>query len=160
MNKSVRHKDKSYGVALFHEKMRAPLWVSAFLLFLMSSFSLAIWAALGNFAALGASLLELLAIASYIRATTLEITVTKGWLIVGPAAIERAFLHDFEELDTASMRRARGAEINPAAHLAIRYWVSTGIKIGLRDPKDPTPYWLVSSKRADELAKVLNLADH
>jgi hypothetical protein len=160
MNKSARHQDKSYGVALFHEKMRAPLWISAFLLFLMSSLSLAIWAALGDLAALGASLLELFAIASYIRATSLEITVTKGWLIVGPAAVERAYLHQYEELDGASMRRARGAEINPAAYLAIRYWVSTGIKIGIRDAKDPTPYWLVSTTRAQELCKILNLADH
>ena len=160
MNKSARHKDKSYGVALFHEKMRAPIWVSAFLLFLMGSLSLAIWAALGNFLALGASVLELLAIASYIRATTLEITVTKGWLLVGAAAIERAFLQSCEELDALSMRKARGTDIDPAAHLAIRYWVNTGAKIALRDPKDPTPFWLVSCTRSEELCRILNLADH
>ncbi|CAB4529741.1 MAG: DUF3093 family protein [Actinobacteria bacterium] len=160
MNKSARHKDKSYGVALFHESMRAPIWVIAFLFFLMGSLSLAVWAAVGNLPTLLLSLIELLIIASYVRATTLEITVTKGWFLVGPAAIERAFVHRFEILDAPTMRRARGVELDPAAYLAIRYWVPTGIKAAIRDPKDPTPYWLVSSKRADELAKILNLAEH
>ncbi len=160
MNKSARHKDKSYGVALFHEKMRAPLWVVAFLLFLMGSLSLAIWAAVGVIPLLGASALELLIIALYLRSTSLEITVTKGWLLVGSAAIERAYIHRFEVLDSAAMRKARGVDFNPAAFLEIRYWVTTGIKMSIRDPKDPTPYWLVSSQRADELAKLLNLADH
>lgn len=160
MNKSARHRDKNYGVALYHEKLRAPLWVIAFLLFLMSSLSLAIWAAIGVGPFLMASLLELLIVAVYVRSTALEITVTKGWLLVGAAAIERAYIHEFEILDAESMRKARGVDFDPAAFLEIRYWVTTGIKMKVRDPKDPTPYWLVSSKRASELAKILNLADH
>ncbi len=160
MNKSARHRDKNYGVALFHEKLRAPIWVIAFLLFLMSSLSIAIWAAVGFWPLVAASAVELMIIALYIRATTLKITVTKGWLLVGAAAIERAYIHQFEVLDSASMRRARGVDFDPAAFLEIRYWVSTGIKLAIRDPQDPTPYWLISSHRASELAKLLNLADH
>ena len=160
MNKSARHRDKNYGVALFQEKLRAPIWVIAFLLFLMSSLSIAIWAAVGFWPLVAASAVELMFIALYIRATTLKITVTKGWLLVGSAAIERAFIHNFEVLDTPSMHKARGVDFNPAAFLAIRYWVTTGLRMAIRDPKDPTPYWLISSHRASELAKLLNLADH
>ena len=160
MNKAARHQDKNYGVALFQEKLRAPIWVIAFLLFLMSSLSIAIWAAVGFWPLVAASAAELLIVALYIRATTLKITVTKGWLLVGAAAIERAHIHQFEVLDSATMRSARGVDFDPAAFLEIRYWVSTGIKISIRDPKDPTPYWLISSRRASELAKLLNLADH
>ncbi len=160
MNKSARHRDKSYGVALFHEKMRAPLWVIAFLLFLMGSLSIAIWAAVGIWPFLAASALELVIIALYIKSTTLEITLTKGWLLVGSAAIERAYIHNFEVLDTPSMHKARGVDFDPAAFLAIRYWVTTGLRMAIRDPQDLTPYWLISSNRANDLAKLLNLADH
>ena len=160
MNKSARHKDKSYGVALFHEKMRAPVWVIAFLLFLFGSLSIAVWAAVGNLPTVLLSIVEFLLIAAYLRASSLDITVTKGWLLVGPSAIERAFIHNFEVLDSSAMRTLRGVNFDPAAYLAIRYWVSGGMRISIRDPKDPTPYWLISTQRADELAKILNLADH
>jgi hypothetical protein len=41
--------------------------------------------------------------------------------------------------------------------MALRFWVSTGVKIEINDPLDPTPYWLVSAKRAPALAEALSL---
>jgi hypothetical protein len=40
--------------------------------------------------------------------------------------------------------------------MALRFWVSTGVKIEINDPLDPTPYWLVSAKRAPALAEALS----
>jgi hypothetical protein len=94
------------------------------------------------------------------KRTALQITVTKGWLLVGPAAIERAFIHNFKALESAEFKRVRGVDADPASYLEIRFWVSTAIKIDLRDPKDKTPYWLISTNRANELAKLLNVAEH
>ena len=65
-----------------------------------------------------------------------------------------------EALEFKEYKRIRGVDADPASYLQIRFWVSTAIKIDLRDPKDKTPYWLISTNRANELAKVLNVADH
>lgn len=124
------------------------------------SVSLSIWAALGNGAAITVSLAQLGLFIFAAKRTALKITVTKGWLLVGPAAIERAFIHNFKALEVAEFKRVRGVDADPASYLQIRFWVSTGIKIDLRDPKDKTPYWLISTNRANELAKLLNVAEH
>ena len=125
-----------------------------------ASLSLAVWAAIGVDAAITISLIQLGLLMFTAQRTALEITVTKGWFLVGPAAIERAFIHNFEALEFKEYKRIRGVDADPASYLQIRFWVNTAIKIDLRDPKDKTPYWLISTNRANELAKVLNVADH
>ena len=124
------------------------------------SLSLAIWAALGISSALILSAIQLALLFVAEQKSSLKITLTKGWLLVGPAAIERAFIHNFKALDFKEFKRIRGVDADPACFLQIRFWVNTAIKIDLRDPKDKTPYWLISTNRANELAKLLNVADH
>jgi len=125
-----------------------------------ASLSLAVWAAIGNSAAIIVSIIQLVSLIFSARKSALEITLTKGWLLVGPAAIERAFIHNFKALEFKEYKRIRGVDADPASYLQIRFWVNTAIKIDLRDPKDKTPYWLISTNRANELAKLLNVADH
>ena len=125
-----------------------------------ASLSLAVWAAIGNSAAIIVSIIQLVLLIFSARKSALEITLTKGWLLVGPAAIERAFIHNFKALEFKEYKRIRGVDADPASYLQIRFWVNTAIKIDLRDPKDKTPYWLISTNRANELAKLLNVADH
>lgn len=124
------------------------------------SLSLAVWAAIGSDAAITISLIQLGLFIFTAQRTALKITLTKGWLLVGPAAIERAFIHNFKALDFNEYKRIRGVDADPASYLQIRFWVNTAIKIDLRDPKDKTPYWLISTNRAKELARLLNVADH
>ena len=125
-----------------------------------ASLSLAVWAAIGNQAALIISVIQIALLILAAQQSSLTITVTKGWLLVGPAAIERAFIHNFKALEFKEYKRIRGVDADPASYLQIRFWVNTAIKIDLRDPKDKTPYWLISTNRANELAKLLNVADH
>ena len=125
-----------------------------------ASLSLAVWAAIGSQAALIISVIQIALLILAAQQSSLTITVTKGWLLVGPAAIERAFIHNFKALEFKEYKRIRGVDADPASYLQIRFWVNTAIKIDLRDPKDKTPYWLISTNRANELVKVLNVADH
>ena len=41
------------------------------------------------------------------------------------------------------------------AWLLIRGWIPDVVRVGLADPSDPTPYWIISSRRADELAAAI-----
>ena len=144
-----------YGAPIYQEKLIWPIWLWAFCIFLTGSLSLAVWAATDPTLTIAISIVQLLALVVLERSSALVITVTKGWLIVGKASIPRAHIHNFRVLDPQSMKRIRGADGDPAAFISIRFWVTTGISMNQRDPKDPTPYWLISSKRPEELKKAL-----
>jgi len=155
-----RHKNLDYGLPIYSEKLSWPIWLWAFIAFMSGSIDLAVWAALSGPTTFAVTLISALLIIYANQKSALQITVTKGWLLVGPAAIERAFIHNFQALDSTELRIARGVEIDPACFMELRFWVNRGIKILIRDPKDQTPYWLVSTNNGSELVKLLNLADH
>ena len=52
-----------------------------------------------------------------------------------------------------SFARTRGAD--PAAYYATTFWISQGIKVKVADERDPTPYWLISTRKAKELIAAL-----
>jgi hypothetical protein len=47
-------------------------------------------------------------------------------------------------------------QADPACFNATRFWVSTGVKVEIKDKSDPTPYWLISSRKGKSLAACLN----
>ena len=101
-------------------------------------------------------LVQTFGILALAESTPLEISYNENSLHVGKARIEREFIRSVEVLDAESMRKIRGPLADPACYMALRFWVSTGVKITLNDPKDPTPYWLVSTRRGKELAERVN----
>ena len=139
----------------FREVIRPPLWLLAFIYFMFLSLVIAIWAALGNRPAvltLIASTAGILAIAFFVRT---EISVDEKELRVGKAHIDLRFIESAIALDKNELRLARTRDADPAAYLAFNFWVSTGVKITLNDPRDPTPYWLLTTRRAKELTSTL-----
>jgi hypothetical protein len=83
------------------------------------------------------------------------IEIDENVLRIDNAHIELKYLGEVTILDADAMRLARGRNADPAAFLAIRFWSSRGVLVRIKDLRDPTPYWLISSKRATELAAVL-----
>ena len=141
---------------VFNERVGWPIWLGAFLLFLSGSLSIAIWAALGNTWAEVSMLAQLVALIFLWQSTPLEIKVAADSLHVGPAHIERKYISSAVALSDEEMRELRGRKINTTAYMQIRFWIPTGVKVTISDPQDPTPYWLVSSKKAHQLADALN----
>ena len=74
---------------------------------------------------------------------------------VDKAHIELKYLGKVSVLDSDAMRLLRTRDADPAAFLAIKFWASKGIKIEVIDPRDTTPYWLITSKRGEKLAALL-----
>jgi len=140
----------------FESKDHWPVWLWLFLLFLTGSLAFAVDVALGNRLAWSTFLLQVLLIMWASMKSPLEISVDEKVLRVGSALIERDFLGEVTSLSAIEMTRLRGRDADPRAWLAIRFWVSTGVKIEICDPADPTPYWLVSAKRAHALADALS----
>jgi hypothetical protein len=141
----------------YREVIRMPLWLLALIYFFFLSFVLSVWAALGNSAALMSFLvLSALLVLIAIR-TRLIIQVTQSELVVGPAHIELQYIGEVTELDSAAMRNLRSRDANPMAYLGIRFWSSTGVKVELIDKRDKTPYWLITSNKANQLAQALKV---
>ena len=84
------------------------------------------------------------------------IEVDEKELRINKAHIELRYLGDVTVLDTDSMRAVRGRDADPTAFLAIRFWNSRGVMVRVKDVRDNTPYWLISSKHGKDLAAALS----
>jgi len=54
--------------------------------------------------------------------------------------------------------RERGGYLHADAWLLIRGWIPGLVRIELDDETDPTPYWLISSRRPETLALAIQEA--
>ena len=143
----------------FQEKLRWPLTVWSIYLALCATISFSIWAALGNFVAAIATLLQFSLISFWSVRNTLVIAVhttpNKVMLHVDRAQLPLQYIKDVTVLDSRQMSLLRTRDAKPSAHLTLRFWVKTGIKIDVLDPLDPTPYWLISTKNGVLLKEVI-----
>jgi DUF3093 family protein len=88
--------------------------------------------------------------------STPALTVTARTLQVGRASIERGLTGPAEAFRGKEATAERGTRLNGLAYLCIRGWIDPVVRIEIDDPSDPTPYWLTSTRRPDELTAVLN----
>lgn len=69
----------------------------------------------------------------------------------GRARIPLRYLGEITIYRDDEARAERGPHLDSRAYLSIRGALPV-VKIALTDPRDPTPYWLVSTRRPEELA--------
>jgi hypothetical protein len=101
-----------------------------------------------------------LVMAVLLNASTPTIEVSRQLFVAGGARIPPNLLGPAETLEPEPMRLAAGPELDARAYLLLRGWIKTGIRVPLNDPEDPTPYWLISTRRPAELAMALAQAGH
>jgi len=142
-------------MVIFNEVLRPPIWVLAFIYFMFLSLVIAIWAAFDTTSTIVAFAIATLAIPVVAQSLTSRIQVDKNELRVDKAHIELKYLGKVSVLNSDAMRLLRTRDADPAAFLAIKFWASKGIKIEVIDPRDTTPYWLITSKRGEKLAALL-----
>jgi hypothetical protein len=140
----------------FREVIRTPFWLIAFIYFLFLSLVIAVWAAIGNQPALITWVASTLLLLLIVQKSALTIAVDESELRAGPAHIELKYIGRATALDSKEMGQLRTRDADPASFLIFRFWRSTGVKVELNDPRDQTPYWLITSKRNTELAEILN----
>ena len=140
---------------VFREVIRPPLWVLAFIYFMFLSLVIAIWAALDNRSALISWIAATLGIIAIAIRWRTQITVDENELRIGQAHIELKYLKQVSALSRDEMRRMRTRDADPAAFLALAFWIPTGVKILLNDDRDSVPYWLISVRKSEELTSTL-----
>jgi hypothetical protein len=155
MNCALREFTDNLAVMTFREVIRPPLWLIGFIYFLLLSLVIAIWAAFDNQTALLAWIAATIAIVAIAVTWRQEIIFDGSELRVGQAHIELRYIKDVIVADRDSMRILRTRDADPAAFLAIAFWIPIGVQVILDDKRDPTPYWLISSRKCEELKRTL-----
>ena len=140
----------------YAEKSKLPLKVWVFVIGMSVSIYLAIWAPLGVMPALLMTLLFFVGFLSVLNKMQTRVSISKDYLYANNAKIEIKYIKKAIPLNKLEFRDLNGVSADPAAFLATNFWTNTGVKIELKDKNDPTPYWLISSKRANEIAEKLN----
>lgn len=139
------------------ERLRVPLrwWVQAtmflatvWLAFIVSTPGWLAWTATAVLVAITYGLFLLIGSA--------RIEVRDGSLYAGPAHITLDLLGPAEALDAANTRRVAGVDADARAFLLLRPYLKRSLKVEVLDPADPTPYWLLSTRRPVQLAEALN----
>jgi hypothetical protein len=88
-----------------------------------------------------------------LRAPTIELSQLE--LRVGRVGIFRNLIGDAEVISKDRIFLERGPNLDPGAHKVFQGSVKTAIKIAILDPEDPTPYWLISTRKPHKLAELL-----
>jgi len=143
--------------ATYRERLHVPLrwWVQAtmFLATIWLAFIVALpaWFA---WTASGALLVLVFGLFAWLGST--EVAVRDGVLYAGQAHVPLAVLGTAEALDKDATRRVHGVEADARAFLVTRPYISRSVRVALVDPRDPTPYWLISSRHPRQLAAAIS----
>ncbi|HEY0117815.1 MAG TPA: DUF3093 domain-containing protein [Cellulomonas sp.] len=93
-------------------------------------------------------------------ALTPRVEVAGGELRAGSAHIPLHLLSEVTPLSGDTLRAALGPELDARAYVCLRGWVHGAVRVELTDPADPTPYWIVSTRRPSALVAALAAAGH
>jgi hypothetical protein len=85
----------------------------------------------------------------------IRVAVTDGELLVDDARLPLEFVSGATVLDTNAKRDLLGPYAERHAFVVQRPWIGRAVQVHLNDPDDPTPYWIVSSRHPEDLARVL-----
>ena len=141
---------------LFEERLAVPLrwWVQAtmFLASIWLAFIVALpagvaWTAVGVLAAGVGGL--------FLGYGSARVRVDGGLLHAGRATIPVPLLTSPVALDAETTRRLIGVDADARAYLLLRPYVKRSVQVAVADPADTVPYWLVSTRRPDELVRAL-----
>lgn len=92
------------------------------------------------------------------RASRGRVRLADGVLHVPGARVPVTALGGVRPLTAEQTRRLRGPTADLRAHVATRSWLRRAVQVRLEDPDDDTPYWLVGTRRPEELAAAIEAA--
>ena len=145
---------------VYDERLGVPLrWWALATMFLASMLIAFLVATPAWVAVAGTAVLVALVLTLFLGYGAARVSVRDGVLTAGRARISLEHVGEVEALDAARTRLLAGREADARAYLLLRPYLSRAVRIGIDDPADPTPYWLVSSRRPDRLAAALRRSE-
>ena len=146
----------------FDERLTVPVWWYAAAAVVVGVFGYEIQLAARHAAAsaIAYPLLALLAVwMLWSMGRTRVRVAADGELWAHKAHLPAAVIARAASIPSTAKSAALGRQLDPAAYLMHRAWVKTMVLVVLDDPDDPTPYWLVSTRRPGDLIAALGQAD-
>jgi hypothetical protein len=144
------------GDPAYSERLGVPLrwWVQGTML-VASLWLACIVAVPGAVAWVVTAVAMALLVAGLVSYGSARLEVGEGGFRAGRARIGPEHLGAAEPLDAEHTRRVSGREADARAFLLLRPYLKRAVRVEITDPADPAPYWLVSSRRPEELAGAL-----
>ena len=141
---------------MYDERLGVPLrwWAlaSMFIASMLLAFLVAtpLWVAVVGTTVLGGALLAL-----FLGYGAARISVADGVLRAGRARISLDHVGEVRALGAEDTHRLAGRDADARAYLLLRPYLRRAVRVAIDDPADPTPYWLLSTRRPDRLAAAL-----
>lgn len=88
------------------------------------------------------------------------IQVGNGELRAGRAAIPVSLIGAVEPLGADALRDAIGPGADARNYMVVRGWIHRGLKLEITDESDPTPHWILTSRKPLALAEALGAKGH
>jgi hypothetical protein len=85
----------------------------------------------------------------------IRIAVEGGELRVDDARLPVRYVSEVGVLDAAARREALGPNADRYAFVVQRPWIPRAVLVVLNDPEDPTPYWVISARHPERVARAL-----
>jgi len=143
-------------------RYRERLWPSfavwAGTVFVLVMIDVAVGAGLGITTGVVFSLLTALTAVTWLVSASPTLEVTDTEFRAGRAHLPLRFVDNIEVLDSANARLATGRDADARTFLVTRGWVTRAVRFTITDPDDPTPDWIVSTRRGPKLAQALEAA--
>lgn len=93
------------------------------------------------------------------RYGAVEVVADERGLSVGRAHLPWAHVGAVKALDEDGRRRATGVEADARAYVVLRAYCRGAVRVTVVDEHDPAPYWLISTRRPDDLTARLTRRD-
>lgn len=112
-------------------------------------------AGLGPWAVVIGAVVVAITVAVLVSYGSARIVVSGDDLVAGRARIPLRLLAAPRALDAEQTRARTGPLADARAYLFLRPYVAQSVVVEVTDPRDPAPYWLLSTRRPDRLAEAL-----
>jgi hypothetical protein len=90
------------------------------------------------------------------RFSSAKVEVRDGELWAGEAHLPLRYAGETQIIPGRFKRQVLGPAFDPAAFALHRSWVGPMVWLQVTDENDPTPYWLVSTRRPEELVAAID----
>lgn len=143
--------------ATYSERLWPTPWLYAALLLIVPAVTLVV-TPMNQAIALPLAIVLYALVAGWFTLVSPKITLENGVLTAGRASIPAELLGAAETLDADELRSAIGPGLDARAHLLVRGYIHLGVRVEVTDPEDPTPYWVITTRRPRTLVAAIEAA--
>jgi hypothetical protein len=104
--------------------------------------------------------LYLIVAAFLVNWSSATIEVTDGVLRAGGDTLPLSEAGEAIALDDKQAMALRGPQADPSAHILLRPYLKRAVYVGIADPGQGVPYWLIATRHPAELAAAIESARH